>query len=116
MIRFRKRSGAQLPRLELAAEIAETLFQMGGSAHRDRVIEAMLATRRNRGLPAEPSVRLEIIEAFDAFCDTPVRIAESEPLFTLPFGPQSLRWAMRDASARYGVAAPMVVLPERASA
>jgi hypothetical protein len=113
MIRFRKRAGAQLPRLELAAEIAETLFQMGGAAHRDTVIDAMAALRRSRGQVVDEGFRLEAAEAFSAFCDDAQRAIEGGALFTLPFGPNSLRWAMLDATARYGIAAPVVSLPER---
>lgn len=113
MIRFRKRAGAQLPRLELAAEIAETLFQMGGAAHRDRVLDAMTAIRRARGEAVEADLRLEWTEAFETFSDTAAVPVEGGALFTLPFGPNSLRWALRDATARYGIAAPMVTFPER---
>lgn len=113
MIRFRKRSGEPLPRLELAAEIAETLFQMGGSAHRDRVIDAMMAVRRSRGQDTGPALRAECLEAFEAFCDSTAGAVEGGPLFTLPFGPQSLRWALLDTTARYGIAAPVLAFPER---
>jgi hypothetical protein len=113
MIRFRKRAGAQLPRLELAAEIAETLFQMGGAAHRDTVIDAMAAVRRSRGQAVDTDFRLQAVEAFAAFSDDAPGVIEGGPLFTLPFGPNSLRWAMLDTTARYGIAAPVVALPER---
>ncbi len=113
MIRFRKRGKALQPRLELAAEIAETLFQFGGAAHRDRVIEVLIAMRRDRGQAVEEGLRVEIVEAFDAFCDFTAAPDVGEPMFTLPFGAHSLRWALRDVSARYGVSAPIVALPSR---
>lgn len=113
MIRFRKRGRALQPRLELAAEIAETLFQFGGAAHRDRVIEVLIAMRRDRGQPVAQGLRVEIVEAFDTFCDFTAEDDAGTPMFTLPFGAHSLRWALRDASARYGVSAPIVGLPSR---
>ncbi|MBX7249754.1 MAG: hypothetical protein K1X35_12015 [Caulobacteraceae bacterium] len=113
MIRFRKRACAQAPRLELAAEIAETLFQMGGAAHRDRVVEAVLADRRNRGLPADDALKVELVDAFACFCDLTGADGLGAPMFTLPFGPNTLRWALKDDTARYGIAAPVVSLRRR---
>lgn len=113
MIRFRKRAKVLQPRLELAAEIAETLFQFGGAAHRDRVIEVLIAMRRDRGQPVAEGLRVEIVEAFHSFCDFTAQADAGTPMFTLPFGPHSLRWALRDVSARYGVSAPIVGLPVR---
>jgi Ser/Thr protein kinase RdoA (MazF antagonist) len=113
MIQFRKRGKALQPQLELAAEIAETLFQFGGAAHRDRVIEVLIAMRRDRGQPVGEGLALEIVSAFDAFCDFTAQPDAGTPMFTLPFGAHSHRWALRDASARCGVSAPIVALPPR---
>ncbi len=113
MIKFSKRMGDAPGQLELAAEIAETLFQLGGAAHQDQVIDIMLADRRVRGAVADQRLRLDIAEAFDAYCDVGGYGAHGPPLFTLPFGKGSRRWALREASARHGSALAWVVLPAR---
>jgi len=99
-------------RRALACEIAETLYRLGGAAHRDRVMELMAAARRSRGKAVDERLRLHAVEAFDAYCDLGRRGGEVAPLFTLPFGPDSHRWALLDEAARLGAAGAVVIPAE----
>lgn len=87
------RSAAHRRRVQ-AAEIAQTLSSLGGAAHRESVIDALLIARKREGRPVGKRIRGELIAAFNAYCDlTPGRSGEAV-LFTLPFGPDSLRWSL----------------------
>lgn len=76
----------------LAEEVANALRYLGGSAHRDRVIDCVGAFRRQRGDPVDPTLREQVIETFERYC------AEWSPighaLFFLPYGAGSHRWAL----------------------
>ena len=89
-------------RRQLASEIAEALFQLGGSAHRDRVYEQVIANRRSNGKRLPDSLRLDVTAAFEAFSDLHDGRRDGPALFTLPFGAHSHRWALRDDGARMG--------------
>lgn len=91
-----KRRAAQ-NRRALATEIVEALHWLGGAAHRDVVVDRILATRRNAGKPAEASLRGELWDAFDSFRDRMRK--DGSALFTLPFGEGSLRWALLDCNS-----------------
>lgn len=81
----------------LAGEIVEALHWLGGAAHRDVVMDRVLATRRNAGKAADDGLKLDLIAAFEAFRD---RIRkDDDALFTLPFGEGSLRWALADCNS-----------------
>ena len=87
------RSAAHRRRVQ-AAEIARTLARLGGAAHRDNVIDALLIARKREGRAVGKRIRGELISAFNAYCDlTPERSGDAV-LFTLPFGRDSLRWSL----------------------
>jgi hypothetical protein len=73
------------------AEIADALLEMGGSAHRDAVIDRV-AIRRGQMFGSE-SLRLELVEAFDRYCAAMARKGRPA-LFHLPFGEGSRRWSL----------------------
>jgi uncharacterized protein (DUF3084 family) len=73
------------------AEIADALFEMGGSAHRDAVIDRV-AIRRGQ-MFASAGLRLELVEAFDRYCAAMARKGRPA-LFHLPFGEGSRRWGL----------------------
>lgn len=84
-------------RRALAAEIALTLTRLGGAAHRDTVCEAVAIARRRAGRATGKRLRTDLLAAFAAYCDlNPDRDGEAV-MFTLPFGRESLRWALADA-------------------
>ena len=86
--RPRRRNGAKVE--PLVGEIAEALLQLGGSAHRDRVIERLVANRCGAETPQ--FVRAKAVAVFDAHSSADGR--GISPLFRKPFGPGSHRWAL----------------------
>jgi len=88
-------AGARRTRSEAAksavAEIADALLEMGGSAHRDAVIDRV-AIRRGQMFASE-GLRLELLEAFDRYCAAMARKGRPA-LFHLPFGEGSRRWSL----------------------
>ena len=96
----RLRKPAPRTRRLLAGEIAEALFQLGGSAHRDRVYEQIVANRRSNRQRLPDRLRFDVMEAFEAYCE--LGRGQDGSLFTLPFGAHSHRWALRDDGARLG--------------
>jgi hypothetical protein len=84
----------------LAGEIVQTLTLLGGAAHRDLVCETIAVARRRAGRVLPKKLRADLVNAFAAYCDlNPERCGGEAALFTLPFGPQSLRWALADAAS-----------------
>jgi hypothetical protein len=77
------------PATSAVAEIADALLEMGGSAHRDAVIDRV-ATRRGEMAVSE-GLRFELIEAFDGHC---AARTGRPALFHLPFGEGSRRWSL----------------------
>ena len=73
------------------AAIAQTLLLLGGSGHRDEVMQQIAM---DEGLSAAShQMKAELIKAFEDHCES----AQAEglrPLVHLPFGPQSLRWSL----------------------
>ncbi len=88
--RSRKRKATALVN-PLVVEIAVSLMDLGGEAHRDLVIN-MIAYRRGRQL-ASPALAREMIEAFDLHRGQ-ARQIPAPALFHLPFGDGSRRWAL----------------------
>jgi len=75
----------------MVAEIADVLLTLGGSAHRDIVIDRV-AIRRG-GHAASDALRQELVGAFDLHRERAV--LEGRPsLLHLPFGEQTRRWAL----------------------
>ena len=73
------------------AEIAEALLEMGGSAHREAVIDRV-AIRRGHMFVSD-GLRLELLAAFDRHLATAAR--KGKPvLLHLPFGEGSRRWGL----------------------
>ncbi|MBX7249755.1 MAG: hypothetical protein K1X35_12020 [Caulobacteraceae bacterium] len=104
MVKTLKARQAGHSRRTLASEIVRTLILLGGAAHRDLVLDSVVIARRRDGKPVEPSLKAELTAAFDAYCEGRMR-AGTSALFTLPFGPQSLRWALIDRpSVKVGAA------------
>jgi hypothetical protein len=82
----------------LVEEIAEALFEIGGSAHRDVVI-GYVATLR--GVDAASSdVKSELLDAFELHCGCahPDRHCA---LLHLPFGEGSHRWGLTPAGRQF---------------
>jgi hypothetical protein len=73
------------------AEIAEALFELGGSAHRDAVMDR-IAIRRGHGFITE-GLRAELLAAFDRHRAAAARKGRPA-LFHLPFGDGSRRWGL----------------------
>jgi hypothetical protein len=80
----------------LAAEIVQALARLGGAAHRDVVCEAIAIARKRAGRAVSPRLRTDLTAAFAAYCDLNDLANGETPLFTLPFGRDSLRWALAD--------------------
>lgn len=80
-------------KVKMAAEIREHLSVCGGSAHRDLVIDRILAARQLKSGPKALKTRKLVLSAFDlhhaAQPDT-----GAIKLFQLPFGEGSHRWAL----------------------
>ena len=92
----------------LVGEIAEALLQLGGSAHRDRVLELLAVNRSSEG-EVQLSLRARAVAAFDAHSGSDRDSRGVRPLFRKPFGPGSHRWALTaeaEAFLRAGGAAP----------
>jgi hypothetical protein len=86
-------------------EIAEALLEMGGSAHRDVVIDRV-AIRRGQ-LSVSEGLRRELVSAFDRHCAAAAGEGGSA-LFHLPFGEGSRRWSLtRDAMRRVSSTEPL---------
>lgn len=78
----------------LLAEIVEALLFLGGQAHRDQVIARVVAVRdAPRGGPAE-ALRAHILAAFEHQYALDRSLRGRRPLFDLPFGEDSHRWAL----------------------
>jgi hypothetical protein len=73
------------------AEIADALLEMGGSAHRDAVIDRVAIRRGQRSV--SEGLRIELVEAFDRYCAAMARKGRPA-LFHLPFGEGSRRWSL----------------------
>ncbi|HEX5377950.1 MAG TPA: hypothetical protein VFW47_05220 [Phenylobacterium sp.] len=85
-------------------EICEALLRFGGSAHRDRVLDCLVA---NRSGLADLRLRARAMAVFDAHSGMDRLGAPARPLFRKPFGPGKLRWALTpeaEAFLRAGVA------------
>lgn len=95
----RNRKPARLTpaKAKLAAEIREQLQAQGGAAHRDVVINRILQSRGVHGTAAERT-RRALLSAFELHV-RPEPGSEAPPMFDLPFGPGSYRWAL-DEPAR----------------
>lgn len=77
----------------MVGEIAEALLQLGGSAHRDRVLEFLAMNRSPEG-QVQLSLRARAVAAFDAHSGSDRDSRGVRPLFRKPFGPGSHRWAL----------------------
>jgi hypothetical protein len=90
-------------------EIAEALLEMGGSAHRDVVIDRV-AIRRGQ-MSVSEGLRMELVSAFDRHCAAAAGEGGSA-LFHLPFGEDSRRWSLtRDAMRRVASTEPLASGP-----
>ena len=77
----------------LVSEIMDALHDLGGQAHRDLVFNYIAANRTNAGDRPSPDFFYELLAAFDDHLESgPPR----SRLLTLPFGPDSRRWALSD--------------------
>jgi hypothetical protein len=78
----------------LVAEISEVLAYLGGAAHRDTVLSAVIAIRRGR----QDRLAHDIADEIEAVFLQGVGEDDEDPRpFRLPFGPGSRRWALRNA-------------------
>jgi hypothetical protein len=75
----------------LVEEIMDALFELGGSAHRDAVIDRVAVHRG--ALSASDGLKRELLEAFEAHCGC-TRTKRDRALLHLPFGDGSRRWAL----------------------
>ena len=73
------------------AEIAEALFELGGSAHREVVIDRIAIRRGHPGV--SDSLRAELVAAFDRHRLAAAR-EDGPALLHLPFGEGSRRWSL----------------------
>jgi hypothetical protein len=75
----------------LVEEIMDALLEMGGSAHRDAVIDRVAVHRG--ALSASDGLKRELLEAFEAHCGCK-SAKRDQALLHLPFGDGSRRWAL----------------------
>ena len=75
----------------MIGEIASSLLDLGGAAHREVVIDYV--ARRRGGFAASEGLRRELIEAFDLYCEY-VGAGRKRPLLHRPFGKGSYRWGL----------------------
>lgn len=78
----------------LLAEIVEALLYLGGQAHRDQVIARVIAVRAAPGDTPAGALRAHILTAFDHQYAFDRSQRGRPPLFDLPFGAGSHRWAL----------------------
>ena len=88
-----RRTGSREGVDPLVGEIAEALLALGGSAHRDRVLEYLAGNRSAQG-GVELSLRARAVAAFDAHCGSDRDSHGVRSLFRKPFGPGAHRWAL----------------------
>lgn len=74
-------------------DITGILVQLGGQAHSGLVIE-QVARLRGHALPVQAGLRDVIVRAFETQIDLDRADAAQTPLFCLPFGAGSQRWAL----------------------
>ncbi len=95
---------------DAVVEIARALLELGGSAHREAVIDR-IAIQRGQDLPSD-DLREELVTAFDRHRHTAE--ARGKPaMLDLPFGEGSRRWSLgRDLvlAMRAEPPTPMVAL------
>ncbi len=93
----RRLKGATGPTMSIVvAEIAAALLELGGSAHRETVIDRV-AVRRGHSM-ASDDLRAELVSAFDRHLAGAAR-GGAPALLQLPFGEGSRRWSLtRDAA------------------
>lgn len=78
----------------LLAEIVEALLFLGGQAHRDQVIARVIAVRAAPGGAPAEALKAHILVAFDHQYTLDRSLRGRPPLFDLPFGQGSHRWAL----------------------
>ncbi len=91
------------------AAIAQTLLALGGSGHRDEVIQQIAM---DEGLSAAPSeMKAGLIKAFEDHRES-AQAQGLRPIVHLPFGPQSLRWSLTMDAYQFlrGAATPHIGL------
>jgi hypothetical protein len=82
----------------LVEEIAEALFEIGGSAHRDMVMD-YIVTLRGAGA-ASSDVKSELLDAFELHC-VGAHPDRHCALLHLPFGEGSHRWSLTPAGRQF---------------
>jgi hypothetical protein len=90
----------------LVHQVVEVLLEMGGSAHRDAVIDR-IALRRGAARASE-SLTQEVVQAFDCH-RARARRRDEPPLVYLPFGEGSRRWGVVSQPAPPQLARQMIV-------
>jgi hypothetical protein len=75
----------------LVAEIADVLLMLGGSAHRDIVIDRVALRRGGRA--ASDALRRELVDAFELHRQR-ATVEGRPPLLHLPFGEETRRWSL----------------------
>lgn len=94
--RRRKRKAQALVN-PFVVEIVEALFELGGEAHRDVVIN-MAAYKRGSKI-ASPALASELLEAFELHMGQ-ADVEKAPALFNLPFGEGSRRWSLTREARR----------------
>jgi hypothetical protein len=87
----------------LVGEICDALLQLGGSAHRDKVLEQLGA---NRSGAVDLRLRARALAVFDAHATVDRLASRNRPLFRKPFGPGKQSWSLTaeaEAFLRAGV-------------
>jgi hypothetical protein len=77
----------------MVSELTEALMALGGQAHRNAVIERV-CLGRGLGLSAIGELRHMAIRAFETQMAADRQARPDRPLFALPFGEGSPRWAL----------------------
>jgi len=84
------RTDSEAPK-SAVGEIADALFEMGGVAHREEVIDRVAIHRGQKFVT--DGIRHELVEAFERYCAAMARKGKPA-LFHLPLGEGSRRWSL----------------------
>jgi hypothetical protein len=86
-----RRTFKRLTRKQIVAQIIEALDALGGSAHRDEVVNQIAIDRRLEDANEIAELREAVYKVFHAHCETQDKTPQT-PLFRRVFGRDSLRW------------------------
>lgn len=87
-----RRKTRRAARMEIVAQIIEALEKLGGSAHRDVVVDQIARDRQLLDLTEIELLRASVTEVFEAHSEPRESEPETPPIFRRVYGPNSRRW------------------------